>query len=86
MDFAGPSLSLHGAGASLIHRPKVTFPLAIFNEQKKWVRPCYSTKEEPREGARLLTWRETLLLAWMDTITDKPNWDRKVYDDKRVVR
>lgn len=82
----GPPLSLPGAGASLTHRPKVTFPLAIFNEQKLWVRPYISAQEEAREGARLLTCRETDLMECMTMITDKPDWDRKVFDDEIVAK
>ena len=86
MASAGPSLSLPGCGASLTHRPEVTFPLAIFNEQKVWVRPYISALEEAREGARLLTGREIDLLACMDMITDKADWDRKVFDDGIVAK
>ena len=86
MASAGPSLSLPGCGASLTHRPKVTFPLAVFNEQKVWFRPYISALEEIREGARMLTRRETDLIACMDMITDKPDWDRKVFDDGIVAK
>ena len=86
MASAGPPLSLPGAGASLTHGPDVTFPLAIFNEQKAWARPYVSAQEEAREGARLLTCRETELMACMNSITDQPNWDRKVFDDEIVAK
>lgn len=85
MASAVPSLFLPGAGASLTRRPDVTFPLAIFNEQKVWVMP-YRPREEAREGASLLTCREIDLMACMDMITDKPNWDRKVFDDEIVAK
>ena len=86
MASAGPPLSLPGAGASLTRRPDITFPLAIFDEQKVWFMPSIDSRDRCRKGAMLLTCREIELMACMDKITDKPDWDRNVFDDEIVAK
>lgn len=59
-----------GWGLAIEHRAADMFPTALFD-----------TREAP-----LLTVREYTMMELMNRITDKPNWDAKVFDDGTVSK
>jgi len=62
-------------------RPGFGLPFAVYTEHKEWFPSAVGTWE-----SNTLTVRERAMLAFVNRITDKPGWERKVFDEEIVGR
>lgn len=74
--------AFHNKGTAPLRVPG--FGLPVDYELKRWT-GCFSHGVNDYRGSRL-TVREVAMLRFMNSITDKPGWERKLFDEEIVQR
>ena len=83
------AIALPGFGCSLNAMPVKIYDRAERNrEPKRRMRFPTAVKEDDRaeEEISTLTYREIMMLRIMNELTDKPEWNRKVFDETIIQK